>query len=132
MFNIGTGELLVIAVVALLLLGPTRLPEVARTFGKYMRSFRRQADEVRQLVEREFYRVDADIKGGKGGELFSPREGGVAREAVVANSSAPTASSATEETEGRTSELAEAQKIAPEASAGSTLLIPSEQELLPK
>jgi len=47
-------------VVALLILGPTRLPELARGIGKFMREFRRQTDEVRGVVEREFYKMDAD------------------------------------------------------------------------
>lgn len=58
MFNIGSGELALIAVVALLVLGPKRLPELARGIGKFMREFRRQTDEVRGVVEREFYRMD--------------------------------------------------------------------------
>lgn len=58
MFNIGSGEIALIAVVALLLLGPKRLPELARGIGKFLREFRRQTDEVRNVVEREFYRMD--------------------------------------------------------------------------
>jgi sec-independent protein translocase protein TatB len=58
MFNIGAGELAVILVVALLVLGPKRLPELARGLGKLLREFRRQTDEVRSVVEREFYRMD--------------------------------------------------------------------------
>ncbi|MHB8876233.1 MAG: Sec-independent protein translocase protein TatB [Myxococcaceae bacterium] len=60
MFNIGAGELVVILVVALLVLGPKRLPEMARGIGKFLREFRRQTDEVRSVVEREFYRMDQD------------------------------------------------------------------------
>ncbi len=62
MFNIGSGEIALIAVVALLLLGPSRLPELARGIGKFMREFRRQTDEVRGVVEREFYKMDSEIQ----------------------------------------------------------------------
>ena len=61
MFNIGAGEMMLIAVAALLILGPKRLPELARGIGKFMREFRRQTDEVRNVVEREFYTMDQDI-----------------------------------------------------------------------
>lgn len=61
MFNIGAGELVFILVAALLVLGPKRLPEFARTIGKFLRDFRRQTDEVRTVVEREFYKMDQDI-----------------------------------------------------------------------
>lgn len=59
MFNLGSGEIALIAIAALLILGPKRLPELARGLGKFMREFRRQTDEVRGVVEREFYRMDA-------------------------------------------------------------------------
>jgi len=61
MFNIGTGEIAFIALAALILLGPKGLPELARGIGKFMREFRRQTDEVRTVVEREFYRMDQEI-----------------------------------------------------------------------
>ena len=41
MFNVGGGEFLVIMLVALVVLGPTKLPEAARQAGKIMGEFRR-------------------------------------------------------------------------------------------
>ncbi|GHG65239.1 twin-arginine translocase TatA/TatE family subunit [Comamonas sp. JC664] len=61
MFNIGAGEMVFILVAALLILGPQRLPELARGIGKFLREFRRQTDEVRNVVEREFYAMDQEI-----------------------------------------------------------------------
>jgi sec-independent protein translocase protein TatB len=61
MFNLGAGEIAVIMIVALLLLGPEKLPELARGIGKFVREFRRQTDDVRGLVEREFYKMDQEV-----------------------------------------------------------------------
>lgn len=55
MFDIGFSELLVIAVVALVVLGPERLPKTARFAGLWVRRARNQWDSVKQELERELH-----------------------------------------------------------------------------
>ncbi|WP_313255724.1 Sec-independent protein translocase protein TatB [Stenotrophomonas sp.] len=55
MFDIGFGELLLIAVVALVVLGPERLPKAARFAGLWVRRARNQWDSVKQELERELH-----------------------------------------------------------------------------
>ena len=47
----GSGELLVIAVLVLLLFGPEKLPELARQLGKVMREVRKVSDEFRSQLK---------------------------------------------------------------------------------
>jgi len=49
--NIGPQEILLILVVALLVVGPRRLPEIARSLGKGIRELRRAQDEVRKTIQ---------------------------------------------------------------------------------
>ena len=53
MFDIGFGELLLIAVVALVVLGPERLPRAARFAGLWVRRARAQWYSVKDELERE-------------------------------------------------------------------------------
>ena len=53
MFDIGFSELLLIAVVALVVLGPERLPKAARFAGLWVRKARAQWASVRSELERE-------------------------------------------------------------------------------
>ena len=53
MFDIGFSELLLIAIVALVVLGPERLPKAARFAGLWVRRARSQWDSVKQELERE-------------------------------------------------------------------------------
>lgn len=53
MFGISFGELLLIGLVALLVLGPERLPGAARTAGLWIGRLKRSFNSIKQEVERE-------------------------------------------------------------------------------
>jgi sec-independent protein translocase protein TatB len=55
MFDIGFSELVLIGILALLVLGPKRLPEVARTAGRWMAQLRRFVTNVKQDFDRELH-----------------------------------------------------------------------------
>lgn len=50
MFNIGPLELMVILIVALLVVGPAKLPELGRSIGRGLREFRKAQDEVQRTL----------------------------------------------------------------------------------
>lgn len=54
MANIGLPEMLVVLVVALIFLGPTRLPDAARQLGKAVREFRRVTGDFQAEVRDAF------------------------------------------------------------------------------
>ncbi len=58
MFDFGFGELLMAALVALLVLGPERLPGAARTAGRMLRKLRQSWSNVRDEVQREMQAED--------------------------------------------------------------------------
>jgi len=60
MFDIGLQEMLVIGVLALLVFGPSKLPELGRMVGRAMREFRRASDEFRSTVETNLNMNDLD------------------------------------------------------------------------
>ena len=57
MFSVSPAEILTIAVVALLVFGPRRLPEIARRAGKVLRDLREATSELRTSVEAEYREI---------------------------------------------------------------------------
>lgn len=54
MFDMGFAEMVVIGIVALLVIGPERLPAVARSAGRWVAKIRNFVNSVKSDVEREF------------------------------------------------------------------------------
>ncbi len=51
--SLGTMELVVIGVVALIVFGPRKLPELGRSLGKSLQEFRRASNELKHTLEEE-------------------------------------------------------------------------------
>lgn len=60
--NLGPMELLVIFVVALLVFGPKKLPELGKSLGKGLQEFRRASAELRGSLEREMENIEHEVK----------------------------------------------------------------------
>lgn len=52
-FNIGAPELIIILIIALVVLGPGRLPDVAQSLGKSVREFRKAATDIADATNLE-------------------------------------------------------------------------------
>lgn len=87
MFDIGFSELCLVAVIALLVVGPKRLPETVRAWGRWTARARQAIQTLQHEVERELdleevrrigqeYRLDRSPRSDKGGSDRVPRPSG--------------------------------------------------------
>lgn len=83
--SIGTSELILIGIVALMFLGPRKLPEIAKKIGKIMSEFRNTTNEFKQTWEREV-NFDEEAKALK---LDFDEPTPVARENSILNDETP-------------------------------------------
>ena len=88
MFGIGSTELLVILVVALLVLGPKNLPKIAHTLGRAMGEFRRVSTEFQRTLNTEIALDDEKAKA-KAARAAKAAEKAEAAKAEVVTESAP-------------------------------------------
>jgi TatA/E family protein of Tat protein translocase len=63
MFGIGMPELLLILALALIVLGPKKLPELARALGKGMAEFRRATDELKDELRQMEHEIEDTSPG---------------------------------------------------------------------
>jgi len=63
MFGIGMPELLLILALALIVLGPKKLPELARALGKGMAEFRRATDELKDELKQMEHEIEESSAG---------------------------------------------------------------------
>jgi len=113
-FSLGGTEILIVVVVALLLFGPDKIPQMARTIGRFMREFNKYKDIMESTVRAEIYRdewaKDADKPDPKSSsERISQAAGAVQDLVAESNAKGAAAQSA-----GAVGEGAEAaQEIGP-------------------
>ncbi|MCX8072761.1 MAG: Sec-independent protein translocase protein TatB [Candidatus Binatia bacterium] len=73
MFGIGTPELLVILLVALIVLGPQRLPEIARALGKGLAELRKATSGLTNEIERARWMLEEEIRTAERAKLTDQR-----------------------------------------------------------
>jgi TatA/E family protein of Tat protein translocase len=104
MFGLGIPELIVIFVIALVVFGPKKLPDLGRALGKGLAEFKRATEEVKQTIETEvraaessvdIEKLKADIEG-KEAELKAAEAAKAAEEAKQGIKEGPAAGDAKE------------------------------------
>jgi len=58
---LGVPELIVIFVVALIVFGPRKLPELGKSLGKGLAEFRRASNELKATIEEEVRSIETDL-----------------------------------------------------------------------
>lgn len=87
---LGTTELMVILVVALVLFGPRRLPQMSRSLGKSLGEFKRASEEFKQTWEREVAMESVETEQETGRAML-PEENSILGESVGREKSATVA-----------------------------------------
>ena len=62
---IGMGEVIVLFILALLIFGPKKLPELGKTFGKGMAEFKRASNELKSTFQREMDNIEHETRDVK-------------------------------------------------------------------
>lgn len=65
MGTIGVQEMIFIFLLALVLFGPKKLPELGRTIGKALTEFRRASSDLKASFEREMHNLERDVEASK-------------------------------------------------------------------
>jgi sec-independent protein translocase protein TatA len=98
MFGIGMPELMVIFVIALIVIGPAKLPELARSLGKTLAEFKRATDDFKWKMEEESRALDEKERVAK--EVAAKEEALKAEAAAKAAAAQVTPAQTADSTEG--------------------------------
>lgn len=101
MGNLGMPELIMIMVLALLLFGPKKLPEIGKQVGKALGEFKRASNDLKRTIEDEMEKASSAVKiddppkdepkheAEKAGPALAPADGTVARPSETTKTPAP-------------------------------------------
>ena len=65
--SIGIQELILIFIIALLLFGPKKIPEIGKTIGKAIKEFKKATNEIKETIEKEVEEEEKEpYKDGEG------------------------------------------------------------------
>jgi Tat protein translocase TatB subunit len=87
--SIGTSELILIGIIALIFLGPRKLPQIAKTIGKTMADFRNTTNEFKSTWEREV-NFEEEAQALRSGDLPPIEPAPVPRETGIGEGSTNT------------------------------------------
>jgi sec-independent protein translocase protein TatB len=90
MFGMSFVELSIVAIIALLLLGPDQLPGVARTIGKGLRDLRKASDDLKSTLNTELGKLESEMEAPP-----KPRRAAITAATDAANAVIETAATAT-------------------------------------
>lgn len=82
MFGIGFTELMVVLIVALIVIGPDKLPAIAKTIGKAFVEFRRVGEDLKKTItDIDIEGPDSPVAGKKAAAMKKPANPGARPEA---------------------------------------------------
>jgi TatA/E family protein of Tat protein translocase len=127
--GLGTSELILILVVALVLFGPRKLPQLSRSLGKSLANFKRASEDFKQTWEKEVARESA-IKEALIGEAMLPEDRSIlgesrSRSQAVLEASESDSVNSTNSTSPTTKDDSTIAPIAADASADAPEVAPT-------
>lgn len=91
MFGIGMPELMVIMVVALVVLGPKRLPEIARALGKGLAEFRRATSDINEELQKAQRTIEGEARAAEAERREAERKAAAQQSSQLTTAAAPPA-----------------------------------------